>query len=68
MPFALRCAVNDELQRLEREGELEKVDICDWATPLVVVPKKNCKVRLCRDYRITLNPVNGYRSVPLTLC
>ena len=64
MPFALRATVDDELQRLEREGVLEKVDVSDWATPLVIVPKKNGKGRLCGDYLITVNPVMDIDQYP----
>ena len=65
MPFALKATVDDELQRLEREGVLGKVDVSDWATPLVIVPKKNGKVRLCGDYRITVNPVMDIDQNPV---
>ena len=44
---------------------LEKVDVSNWATPLVIVPKKNGKVRLCGDYRITVNPVMDIDQYPV---
>ena len=65
MPFVLRATVDDELQKLEREGLLEKVDVSDWATPLVIVPKKNGKVRLCGDYLNTVTPVMDIDQYPL---
>ena len=57
VPFALRGAVEDELTRLQTEGIITPVDISEWATPLVCVPKADGKVRLCGDYKVTVNRV-----------
>lgn len=65
VPLAMRAPVEEELSRLEREGVLTKVDHSDWATPVVVVPKKNGTVRLCGDYSVTLNQVIDVDQYPL---
>ena len=56
VPYALKTAVEMEIQRLEKEGAWEKVTYSEWATPLVPIMKENGKVRLCGDYKVTLNP------------
>lgn len=56
VPYALRPAVEKELQRMESEGIIQRVDFSDWGTPLVVVPKSDNSVRLCGDYKVTVNP------------
>ena len=56
LPFALKSIVGAELDRLEKEQVLEKVTHSDWATPIVVVRKPGGKVRLCGDFKVTLNP------------
>ncbi|XP_055584942.1 uncharacterized protein K02A2.6-like [Uranotaenia lowii] len=56
VPFSLRGAVEKELDKLVSDGVLEKVNHSTWATPVVPVPKANNKVRLCGDYKITVNP------------
>ena len=65
VPFALREAVDEEICRMEREGILEKVEHSEWATPIVCVPKQNGKVRVCGDYKVTLNPQLNVDQHPL---
>ena len=49
VPCALRKIVENELDRLEKENVIKKVEHRDWATLIVVVPKTN-GVRLCGDF------------------
>ncbi|XP_058444176.1 uncharacterized protein K02A2.6-like [Malaya genurostris] len=56
VPFSIRSAVEDELDYLEQNGVLQKVNHSAWATPIVPVMKSNNKVRLCGDYKISVNP------------
>ena len=44
-----------ELRRLQQEGILEPVQMSQWATPLVVVPKANGKIQVSGDYKVTVN-------------
>ena len=56
IPYALRSAVEDKLKRMESEGVLKPVEVSDWATPIVCVPKTDGSVRICGDYKSTVNP------------
>ncbi len=59
MPYALRDQVNAELDRLVQEGTLEQVEVADWAAPIVSVLKSDgCSIRICGDFRMTINPVS----------
>lgn len=45
-----------ELDCLEETGVLKKVSVSEWATPIVPVLKKDGTVRICGDFKFTVNP------------
>ena len=55
VPFDLKQAPEQELDRLEREGIVRKVKHSHWAAPVVPVPKNNGSIRLCGNYKTTTN-------------
>jgi hypothetical protein len=56
---SMRQAVDMEIDRLLTNGIIEHVDPTvtpiEWATPVVYVPKPNGQLRLCRDFKVTIN-------------
>ena len=56
VPFAIKEKVGKELDRLEEAGVLRKVDHAEWAAPIVPVPKSDGAIRICGDYKVTVNP------------
>ncbi|XP_061745073.1 uncharacterized protein K02A2.6-like [Nerophis ophidion] len=57
--------VGDELDALVKSGVLEPVTVSEWATPIVPVPKKTGGIRICGDFKVTLNPVLSAEQYPL---
>jgi len=56
VPYAMRQKVDDELQRLQKEGIIEPVQFAEWAAPIVPILKADKKsVRICGDYKLTVN-------------
>ena len=55
VPFAMKDSIEMEFERLEKEGIVERVSHSEWATPVVPVPKGDGRIRVCGDYKVTLN-------------
>lgn len=55
IPHAFRPQVKAELTRLETSGVITKTEKCEWGTPLVPILKADGGVRICADYKITIN-------------
>lgn len=65
VPYALRERVDAELDAMLRNEVIEPVDCSDWATPLVLVNKSDGGLRICADFKVTLNPVLMVDRYPL---
>lgn len=65
VPLALQAKVEAELTRMVKEGVLEQVKQSDWATPIVPVLKRNGDIRICGDYKSTVNTVIKTDVYPL---
>ena len=65
VPFALKGRIEEELERLQRDGIIEPVKFSEWAAPVVPVLKSDGSLRLCGDYKVTVNSVANVESYPL---
>ncbi|XP_064396342.1 uncharacterized protein K02A2.6-like [Halichondria panicea] len=66
IPYSKRKGVEDELDRLVAEGTLEPVEYSDWAAPIVAVLKADKKtIRICGDFRTTVNSVSKLNRYPI---
>ena len=65
VPYSLRLVVEAELDRFEKDEVVTKMSHSAWATPLVVGPKADGSIRLCRDFKVTVNQVLDVDKYPL---
>ena len=65
IPFALREKVEEAIRQQVADEELEPVDHSMWAAPIVVVTKKNGDIRICADFKMTVNPQLCIQTFPL---
>ena len=65
IPHGVKGTVGDNLDRLERNGILERIAHSDWAAPVVPVMKPHGAVRICGDVKVTENPQIKVNQYPL---
>ena len=65
VPFLLKDKIEQELNNLQEQGIISPVQFSSWAAPIVPVLKKNGKMRICGDYKITVNQAAPTETYPL---
>ena len=65
VPYALKGKIEKELDRLMKQGVIEPIAFSEWAAPIVPVLKKDGTVRICGDYKLTVNQASKVDSYPL---
>ena len=61
----MRSKLDTEFERLEKEGIIVPIKYSDWASPCVPVLKQDKTVRICGDYKVTINKVIKKEIYPL---
>ncbi|XP_048578377.1 uncharacterized protein K02A2.6-like [Nematostella vectensis] len=65
LPFAMKSKVIAEIDRLVEQDVIEPIRHSDWAAPVVPVLKPNGEIRLCGDYKVTVNKVSKVEQYPI---
>ena len=63
VPYAMKVAVEAELERLCKEGIIEPVAFSDWAAPIVPILKPDRKS--IRDFKLTINQASKLDRYPI---
>ena len=64
VPLALQQRVTAEQDRLHAEGILCPIKVSDWAKPIVPVMKKDGTIRVCGDFKLTVNQATQTEVYP----
>ena len=67
VPYVLKAKIEKELDRLVQQGAIEPIEFLEWAAPIVPVLKKDGSIRICGDYKVTINQVSQVDSYPLAI-
>ncbi|XP_030040463.2 uncharacterized protein LOC115455850 [Manduca sexta] len=65
LAYSLRAPVDQALDKLIADGIITAVETSDWATPIVPVVKTDGTIRICGDYKLTLNKCLEVDRFPL---
>lgn len=65
VPYMWKEKIEVELQRMVKQGILTPVKFSQWAAPIVPVCKEDGSIRLCGDYKVTINQALKMESYPL---
>ncbi|XP_046803806.1 uncharacterized protein K02A2.6-like [Lucilia cuprina] len=67
VPLAWKGKIENNLRELIANDVLEQVDHSEWGTPLVPILKPNGDIRICGDYKVTINKYLSDFNYPLPL-
>ncbi|XP_026565795.1 uncharacterized protein K02A2.6-like, partial [Pseudonaja textilis] len=65
VPFAIRPKLDAELDKLLKQGVIEPTDFAKWETPIVTPLKKDGSLRICSDYKTTINKFLQVSAYPV---
>ena len=61
----IRQKMEEELERLQALGVIQPVQFSVWAAPIVPVMKIDGRIRICGDYKITVNRAAKLEKYPI---
>ncbi|XP_065075820.1 uncharacterized protein K02A2.6-like isoform X1 [Ochlerotatus camptorhynchus] len=58
VPLRLKDKVDEHLESLEKDGVITPIDASEWASPVIVVVKKDGGIRMVIDCKVSINQVS----------
>ncbi|XP_015266366.1 PREDICTED: uncharacterized protein K02A2.6-like [Gekko japonicus] len=65
VPIPFKAKIEAELDKLVEQGVLEPVPFGKWETPIVTPIKPDGSIRICADYKCTINKALQQHSYPV---
>ena len=63
--YALRSQIESELDRQVEKGTITPISFSEWAAPIVPVMKNDKTIRICGDFRVTINQASKLDQYPI---
>ena len=64
-PFILKHKIEYKFSGLEKEEVIEPIQFSRWAAPIVPILKRDGMIKVCGDYKTTINQVSDIECRPL---
>lgn len=65
VPYRLRDKVVEHIDSLERDGVITPVEASEWASPVIIVVKKDQGIRMVIDCKVSINKIIVPNTYPL---
>ena len=65
VPYCIRSKVDSQIDKLLEQNIIEPVPFSDWAAPIVPVLKSDKSIRICGDFKLTVNRVSKLDRYPI---
>ena len=65
LPYAIKDKVEKELDSMVEKEILSPVSYAEWAPPIVPIQKQNGGIRICGDFKVTVNKCSEKDKYPI---
>ena len=65
VPYSLKAKIEAQLDKLIKEGVIKPVRHAEWAATIVPIIKSDNTVRICGDFKVTINAVSKLDRYPI---
>ena len=65
VPYSMQTLVEQQLDKLEKDGVIEPVQHSEWAAPIVPVLKSDKSVQICGDFKQAVNHASRLDKYPI---
>ena len=65
VPYSIRSLVEDQIDKLVQQKIVEPISFSDWAAPIVPIMETDGTIRICGDFKVTVNKVSKLDRYPL---
>lgn len=65
VPYRLRDQVVEHIENLEKDGVITPIEASEWASPVVIVVKKDKGIRMVVDCKVSINKLIVPNTYPL---